>query len=169
MKCLGKKELTLFYYQDLLPPQKEAIANHLGQCPRCQAAFTKVKALLDQIKINVAISQDDLARTLSYVENKALAEEAGIRDKTSLWQQFLKPQLAAIVVVLFVTWGMISFYAGRRHSGKKDLAILEIEMELSLENSAESLFDAYEDNFFLEEELMDAEYLKTHHASYRNT
>ncbi|MFH1768054.1 MAG: hypothetical protein ABH858_02695 [Candidatus Omnitrophota bacterium] len=163
MRCPSKSELTLFYYQDVSQDLYKRIEDHLARCSDCGKQYSDLASFLGKInKEEVKLSSKDIETILYNVKRKI--EQPSFLDRARemvnrLLEQarlgFLaRRQFVPVVVILLLVLTVMPFLGRRQDSLDKELAIFEIEMELSVDNLEGSLFDLYEQGAFSGQEAI---------------
>jgi hypothetical protein len=154
MKCPKKEELTLFYYQELGREDMERIRRHLGECRSCRMRYEQMQSTLSELKtdpihlesrevedilqkVKVRLTQ---RRPKNYLQEKLESFAGSVRLGLGY-----RPQLIPVAVMLIAVFLILPFMARERRTLERDFAILQIEIELSLDNPEGSLFELYEE------------------------
>lgn len=162
MKCFKEKQLILLYYGELKANQVKLIRKHLGECPDCFKRYEDIKAfsarltlkppqlidgeLEDMLKdIKAKVRKPNLWTSISYKINHLLENvRLGVSNK---------PQLVPVLVALILILVFLPFVGKKERNLDKEFDILRIEIELSLDNLEGSIFELYEEELILMDEL----------------
>lgn len=163
-KCLNKNDLILYYYQALKGSQYKNVESHLAKCSHCAQDYERIKHLCREMTgSEIKLSEQDIQGMINAVLEKTQSYGflAGLKDNlkkflSDVWLGLsYRPQLVPALVVLIVLLGIVPLISKNRLSVERkvvvekdavvdrEIAILEIEMELSLE-SEEDIFDSFE-------------------------
>lgn len=152
MKHLSKKELILFYYQELSQRKLNSIKNHLQDCPSCQKLSTEIEEMLSDFKFSqFNLTRHELGRILSKVRAEASQSREPsflILIKTyfsnfckGLGLFFLKSKIAVVAVSVFLTIFAIHFY--KNEADKFSLQVSEVGFDLVAEDEFDIFLDSY--------------------------
>jgi hypothetical protein len=161
MKCPKKKELILLYYNELSQNRIDLLKDHIRGCTACSQKYHEIEAFLSGIKADrLEPTGQDYKNVTEYIQSKVHLSTGitAIFDRiqdifyTLRLQAFYQTKLVPVLAVLIIMLGVFSFINSKGTiSSRTDLAILEIEMELSLEDHETSIFDLFDDELFLED------------------
>jgi serine/threonine-protein kinase len=98
-RCLSPEELTAFNLGDLPETMLDAIAEHLEQCPRCEAAARSLDGISDPIIESIRGSATLTAAPPAAVEHMA-PTVPGARTQPPGWPGATPPQLASEIRAL---------------------------------------------------------------------
>lgn len=109
MNCKDIKNLLVdYYYDEVSPPAKSEIGNHLKECNKCKAEWDEINKSLSEIKT------DEPAMTDRFWQNYNAGVHAKIADKkTGLWSWIFRPAYvpaAAGLIILVIAFLGISRY-----------------------------------------------------------
>ncbi len=152
MRCLSKDELILFYYDEVEERRKEKIKEHLNTCSRCRKLYEETKEFMGLLKANrIEISPSEIETIVRTVKTRIGYSKAGLL--TDRLDAFLKSvfrgftnrrPLVPVIITVIVFLLLIPFLRHKRDiSFSRNLEIIEVEMELSLEDEDASEFDIY--------------------------
>ena len=171
MKCPEKKELIVFYYGELSSARKHLVEKHLSVCERCAQSYEQIKTLCGQLAHpQVQLSSSDYTQIIDGVREK-LAQRTWWQEAkewltdvgATAWRGFTyRPQLIPVLVVTLLVLVIVPLTRRAVYHDNNNFDILAVEIELS-ENYEWSVFDDYEDEMFLIEELVIPE-----HSTLRN-
>ncbi|HUS71648.1 MAG TPA: zf-HC2 domain-containing protein [Sedimentisphaerales bacterium] len=116
MNCTECKELLVAYVEGLLDePEKQTIAEHLKDCPVCQAESAEVRALRDRLVKNGKVLSD--SRLEDEVLNRIIREQnvklktgaeasVGLRVRRIIMESRITRLAAAAVIIIAVLVGI---------------------------------------------------------------
>lgn len=167
MKCIGEKNLILFYYRELGSDKLILIERHLKECERCSQEYGKIKSLFAWIKPQtVKLNSADYNKIIEAVKGKVYKTSFWFSLKEKLadfWDNLrlglsYRPQLVPILVSLIILLVTVPLIISKKAAvSDRNVDILQIEMELSLEDNDDlSIFDFYEEDDSLIEEMSDS-------------
>jgi len=157
-KCLTKQDLILFYYQELERSELNDWETHLKECPRCASEYEKIKGLLTQIpREEITLTDQEIDIMLKGTKERLRTYGIWARIKDSAAEFFnnvrlglsYRPQLIPILAAVLIAVSLVIPWANRNYLLRnRNIDILEIEIELSLDIEGDSIFDFYEDELF---------------------
>ncbi|MDD5618582.1 MAG: hypothetical protein WC546_02650 [Candidatus Omnitrophota bacterium] len=154
MKCLSRKQLLLFFYNELNAQERDSVKKHFLTCSHCSKNYENLNNFLESIKKEkVDISQDSLNSILRQVEIQTKQESFLVR----LWQRVVftleelmanlehKPQLAAVAFVIIAAFLLLPVINNREQAVTAKVDIVDIEMELAFEdqNNTDVILDIF--------------------------
>lgn len=153
MRCPKKDKLTLFYYRELAEVETKFIKKHLEGCSRCQKEFQDISLTLSQLsreplQLQAEEIEDILHKAKARIQKRNLLLEAqerlgDFRRNLRLGLSY-RPQLVPILTLVLAVLLVIPFIGRRQRFLQHEFDILQIELELSLENTEGSMFELYE-------------------------
>lgn len=174
MKCLGEKDLILFYYRELKINELEIITRHLKDCRKCFKKYEKIEAFFTQLQFQkVKLDSKDYEKIIETVRDNVHKTDFWLDLKEKLvdfWDNLrlglsYRPVLVPILAVLIILLVMFPFIGRISRVTDRDFDILQIEMELSLEDDEWTVSDIYDDETFLTEELLNLEGAILHNSA----
>lgn len=163
MRCFKRKKLFLFYYRELKKDKLKIIEEHLRKCPSCSNEYKNIETLLNRTRLSKPqLETKDLDLILRNVRNKLEAptfwEAFKCRIKELAQNLYLgllfRRQLIPVMLTLVIILAVFPLFRSSRYQIEKEFDILQIELELSLENTdQESIFEIYEDPSILEDNM----------------
>jgi hypothetical protein len=122
MNCAESKELLVAYVEGLLEDsEKQAVAEHLKDCPSCQAELKELTGLHDRlVKNGKAVAQSNLEKDVmnqvireQNVRLKAAGKAAtGLKLRRIIMKSSITRIAAAAVIVVAVTIGILQLGGG---------------------------------------------------------
>jgi len=163
MRCLKDKKLILYFYKDLNGKESEEISQHLKSCPQCISNYQKIEALNSKIdstpiELNAQETEEILQRVKGRIDKVSTLDKISGSISGFLKQAIrglsYRPRLVTVAVTLVVVLALAPF-VGKRNVDNIEIEfdILAIQMELAAEDSEASIFELYEDDPDLFQEL----------------
>lgn len=166
MKCIGEKDLILFYYGELENDKLILIERHLKECEKCSQEYGRIKSLFAWVKPQtVKLNSADYNKIIEAVKGKVYKTSFWFSLKEKLvdfWDNLrlglsYRPQLVPIIVILIILSVTVPLIISKKTAvSDRNIDILQIEMELSLDSDDLSIFDFYEEDDSLIEEMSDS-------------
>lgn len=154
MSCPKKDKWILFYYRELKPQVLKAMNSHIQECSCCQKEYRALEVSLSQLKSEpVDLSNQEILEIINKAKTKlALPSfidelKARIADAGENFRLHLsyRPRLVPIALVVTALCVFLPFAVRQRQILNREFDILQIQLELSLENSDVSMFELYEE------------------------
>ena len=143
MKCLSKKQMLLFFYNEMKEQERKLASLHFLRCSRCNKKYESLnKFLCLAEKEKVDISRDSLNNILKQIETQTRKESilSRVRQRIAFVTQDImaaiayRPQVAVVALAIIAIFSLLPIMNKERIEVSKE-GIVDIEMELVFEDS----------------------------------
>ena len=143
MRCLSKKQMLLFFYNEMKEQEKKLASLHFLHCSRCNKKYESLnKFLCIAEKDKMDISRDSLNNILKQIETQTrkVSIVSRMRQRIAFVTQDItaaiayRPQVAVVALAIIAIFSLLPIMNKERIEMSKE-GIVDIEMELVFEDS----------------------------------
>lgn len=153
MKCFSKKQMLLFFYNEIKGKGRKLMEEHFLLCQRCEKKYENLNKFLCAVeKEKVDISHNDLNGILRLIETQAnlVPVLSRLRQRIVFTAQHIiasltyRPQAAVVTLVVIAALSLLPVINKERIKTARE-GIVDIEMELVFEdsNNADVILDIF--------------------------